>query len=140
MYLEKIYTKDEIEDLAVNFSKNCLNGHCFFLFGDLGTGKTTFAKSFIKSFLNDENVLVTSPTFNIMQSYSSGNKNIIHADLYRLKSYSEIEDLGLIDLLFNSVSLIEWPEVLLNFDLDGIKKTSIYFSFVDNNTRSVKIE
>ena len=63
--------------------------------GELGSGKTTFARSIINSkyFANDINHVVPSPTFNLLQTYEFGDRTIGHADLYRIQNKEEIAEL-----------------------------------------------
>ena len=85
----------------------CLNG-------DLGVGKTSFARAFIRALTSDDEP-VPSPTYTLIQHYhAKRNKvglEIFHVDLYRISCHSEIEELGLEDALGMGVSLIEWPEL-----------------------------
>jgi tRNA threonylcarbamoyladenosine biosynthesis protein TsaE len=88
-------------------------GQCFALSGELGSGKTTFAKYFIGSLsrpLQD----VTSPTFTIVQIYDSDIAEIWHADFYRLKSEEEFYELGFEEALSHCITIIEWPEIILH--------------------------
>jgi tRNA threonylcarbamoyladenosine biosynthesis protein TsaE len=90
------------------------------LHGNLGVGKTTFARYAIQKILDNDQILVTSPTFNIMQIYEgpskNGNKNkiVYHYDLYRLKSLEEVYELGIEETINQGINIIEWPELLLN--------------------------
>ncbi len=79
--------------------------------GDLGTGKTTFARAFIRTRGNrDEEV--PSPTFTLVQVYELGSAAIWHFDLYRLRAPEEAWELGIEDAFHEGISLIEWPEQL----------------------------
>lgn len=88
-------------------------GDVFFLKGSLGSGKTTFARYFIK-FLSKKikkNQNVVSPTYNLIQNYNcDGKKLVCHIDLYRLKNIKEIENLGFFEEIEDKIALIEWPE------------------------------
>lgn len=127
-----LITENHTKLLAESLAKIAQKGDIFLLKGDLGTGKTTFARFFIRS-LMDESEQVPSPTFNIVQTYEGLNFDIWHFDLYRLESSRELEEIGLEDSFYGGVSLIEWPERLGNyapkkyisllFEGDGGKKT-----------------
>jgi len=82
---------------------------CVYLHGDLGVGKTTICQSIIASLGCQE--AVTSPTYNLIQEYSTDMCMVYHMDLYRLQEPEELEYLALADL-WNETSLflIEWPE------------------------------
>ncbi len=85
-------------------------GDLITLSGDLGAGKTTFARAFIRHLANDESIEVPSPTFTLMQSYDLPRFNLVHADLYRLSNPSELAELGFDDMVGRSVVLVEWPD------------------------------
>jgi len=86
-------------------------GDAVLLVGEVGAGKSYLARHLIQSLIGaDEDV--PSPTFTLVQAYSAPAGELWHADLYRLSDISEIEELGLIDALENSICLIEWPDRL----------------------------
>ncbi|MDD9923989.1 MAG: tRNA (adenosine(37)-N6)-threonylcarbamoyltransferase complex ATPase subunit type 1 TsaE [Boseongicola sp.] len=89
-------------------------GTCILLEGDLGSGKTHFARALIHSKLDELGLWedVPSPTFTLVQTYVAGDLEIWHADLYRLQSVDELEELGLEDAFESAVTLIEWPDRL----------------------------
>jgi tRNA threonylcarbamoyladenosine biosynthesis protein TsaE len=101
----------ETENLARVLSKNVQAGDTVLLSGPVGAGKTHFARTFIKSLLvEDEDV--PSPTFTLVQTYETNIGEVWHADLYRLSTEQEIEELGLSDAMTDAVCLIEWPDRL----------------------------
>src|ERR1700756_211584 len=85
-------------------------GDLITLSGDLGAGKTTFARALIRHFAGDDSVEVPSPTFTIMQTYELPRFNLLHADLYRLSGPGELAELGFEDASENAVTLLEWPD------------------------------
>src|SRR5690606_13712466 len=79
------------------------------LHGDLGTGKSTLARSLIRALAADAGLEVPSPTFTLVQAYDA-RVPVHHFDLYRLSSPEERDELGLEDAVEEGVALVEWPE------------------------------
>src|SRR6516164_1301002 len=96
--------------LAARISALAAPGDIIALKGDLGAGKTSFARGFIRARGGEEDV--PSPTFTLVQIYELGGMAIWHFDLYRLKSPDEAWELGIEDAFSEGISLIEWPERL----------------------------
>ena len=122
---------------AKDLSKTIPFGSTIFMVGDLGSGKTTFTKGFAAG-LGFSNK-VQSPTYPILNEYSHRNNFIYHFDLYRLKSRSEFLEIGGIEYLSNTngICIIEWPELINNFDIE--KKFKIHFK-VNKSDSSRTIE
>ncbi len=97
--------------LAARLASRLTAGDVILLTGDVGAGKTHFARSLIQSVL-DMPEDVPSPTFTLVQTYDTDIGEIWHADLYRLTSVFEIEELGLTDAFESAVCLVEWPDRL----------------------------
>ena len=80
------------------------------LSGELGVGKTTFARSLIRVLANRSELTVTSPTFLLLQEYEGKSCLLVHADFYRLISQEELTEIGFSETLENAITIVEWPE------------------------------
>ena len=137
-----ISSEETTRELAKNFSNYLNGGEIIFLYGEMGVGKTTFVKYLINQLLIKKNLQtteVTSPTFNLLNEYEIDNLIIKHYDLFRLKNESEIQNLDLFDQNKNTITLIEWPELI---EKENVKKTiDLVFNYENEfNNRSVKID
>ncbi|MCO6408846.1 tRNA (adenosine(37)-N6)-threonylcarbamoyltransferase complex ATPase subunit type 1 TsaE [Hoeflea alexandrii] len=107
-------------------------GDCLCLSGDLGAGKSTFARALIRAIADDPDLEAPSPTFTLVQAYQL-RLPISHMDLYRLGSPEELDELGLDDALAEGAALVEWPEkaidllpedrIMIRFDGFGDSRT-----------------
>ncbi|MEO0384613.1 MAG: tRNA (adenosine(37)-N6)-threonylcarbamoyltransferase complex ATPase subunit type 1 TsaE [Pseudomonadota bacterium] len=97
------------EQLAQDIAMVAAPGWVIRLEGDLGAGKTTFARAFIRTLAKDPGLEVPSPTYTLVQRYDEADPPVLHADLYRLSDPSEMTELGLDDADDPAVRLIEWP-------------------------------
>lgn len=102
---------DATARLARKLGRLLAPGDTVLLSGDVGAGKTHFARALVQSLLPEPED-VPSPTFTLVQTYDTGRFEIWHADLYRLTGTQEIEELGLIDAFDEAVALVEWPDRL----------------------------
>jgi tRNA threonylcarbamoyladenosine biosynthesis protein TsaE len=105
------------------------------LWGDLGAGKTTFARFFIQSLLRISED-IPSPTFTLIQTYDSTKGEVWHCDLYRLKTPEEVEELGLIEAFSHTICLIEWPERIMAYLPQN--RLDVKLSINLNQTRTVE--
>ena len=103
------YTESDTEELAENIESEHFPGMVICLNGELGSGKTVFTKAFASALGIEE--AVTSPTFNIIKEYQSGELPLYHMDVYRLDG--KVEELGL-DEYFDGdgVTIIEWADMI----------------------------
>jgi len=103
------FSADGTRSLAEAVAGLAHDGDVLLLAGDLGSGKTTFAQGFGRGLGVEEPI--TSPTFTLVRTYP-GKLTLVHADLYRLDSVAEVEDLGLPELMDQGgVALVEWGDV-----------------------------
>ena len=106
---------EDTQNFSKNVSKIISAGDIVFLYGEIGAGKTTFVRFFI-NYLESKNGIknsdVLSPTFNIVYDYDIGNTKILHYDLYRLKSYKDISQLGMFETSKEHIKIVEWPELI----------------------------
>ena len=127
-----------------NFSKNISRiisaGDIIFLYGEIGVGKTTFVRFFI-NYLESKNGIknsdVLSPTFNIVYDYDIGNIKILHYDLFRLKNYNDISQLGMFETSDRSIKIVEWPELIESKPQDRIDIVFKYSKSI--NSRKIEI-
>lgn len=96
--------------LAAQMARMTRMGDVITLTGDLGAGKTSFARSFIHALPGGRGQDITSPTFTLLQTYSFNDVEVWHYDLYRLEMEDELYELGLEDAFLQAITLIEWPE------------------------------
>ena len=127
-----------------NFSKNISQiiraSDIIFLYGEIGVGKTTFVRFFIHHLENKnriKNSEVLSPTFNIVYDYNIRKTKILHYDLYRLKSYKDISQLGMFETSNDSIKFVEWPELIELKPKDRVDIQFQYSKLID--TRKVQI-
>lgn len=110
-FTRKLKSEAETARLAQSIAARITSGHTLLLDGPVGAGKTHFARAFIKALLEHEED-VPSPTFTLVQTYETKAGPVWHADLYRLSSDHEVEELGLFDAMDDAICLIEWPDRL----------------------------
>ena len=137
-----ISSEETTKELAKDFSNYLKGGEIIFLYGEMGVGKTTFVKHLINQFQINKKIQiteVTSPTFNLLNEYEINNLVIKHYDLFRLKDESEIKNLDLFENNQNTITLIEWPQLISKNK--SIKTIDLIFSYENElNNRSVKID
>lgn len=129
-------TKNEQQtyELAAKIASGLVGGEIIVLEGELGAGKTTFAKGLAKAL--DIKEEVTSPTFILMKEYE-GRLKLYHFDLYRIENEEELEEMGFKDFLYEGgVCVIEWNK-FKNFPMPPIY---INIERIDDNSRSIEIE
>ena len=138
----------EVKYLALKLSKKLKLGDILMLKGDLGVGKTTFARFIVDNLYLLNNLknssIIGSPTYPILLTYDLKTFEIYHYDLYRIKNINELEELDFFENIENSLTLIEWPEILIhlplkknyyiiNFDLYSETKRIVNIKYLDKS-------
>ena len=104
-------SEEKTRAFAAAFGALLKKGDIILLKGNIGAGKSFFARALIQS-LQTAPENVPSPTFTLVQTYDTRIGEIWHADLYRLNLAEELEELGLFEAFDDAVSLVEWPEIM----------------------------
>ena len=130
----------DTQNLSKNISNIISPGDIIFLYGEIGVGKTTFVRFFINNLERKngiKNSEVLSPTFNIVYDYDISKIKILHYDLYRLKNYKDISQLGLFDSSMDYIKIIEWPSLIKIHKSD---KLEIHLDYAkQDNERKLKL-
>ena len=137
----KISSLSDLEKIANNIKKIASPGDSIFLYGEIGVGKTTFARKLINNYELENKIKkseVLSPTFNIVFEYDIKDFTIKHYDLYRLKNVKDIQNIGLFENTEQCITLIEWPELIKEKPLNSI---DLFFKYTDDmNKRFLSIK
>ena len=131
---------EDTQNFSKNISKIISAGNIIFLYGEIGVGKTTFVRFFINHLENKNGIKnsdVLSPTFNIVYDYDIGKIKILHYDLYRLKNYKDISQLGMFETSKDHIKIVEWPELIESKPKDRIDVIFQYSKMM--NARKIKI-
>jgi len=131
---------EDTQNFSENISKIIGPGDIIFLYGEIGVGKTTFVRFFINH-LEVENGMkksdILSPTFNIAYDYDIGEIKVYHYDLFRLKNYKDILELGMFETSKDHIKIIEWPELI---ELKPKDRIDILFQYSKlKNSRKVEV-
>ncbi len=109
--VREVYSETETRELAKELASKAKGGDVFALTGDLGTGKTAFAKGFAEGL--GIHTTVNSPTFTILQEYTGGRLPFYHFDVYRIEEPDEMLEVGFEDYIRgDGVSLVEWADLI----------------------------
>ena len=134
-------SENKTEELAKKISKKLKPKDIIFLYGEMGVGKTTFVRYMINEFQKKNQLQiteVTSPTFNILCEYDIKKIKINHYDLFRLKNKEEIKNLDLFNDISNTITFIEWPQII---DKKPRNLIELDFKYEENHQkRSVQIK
>jgi len=132
-----VASEEETVALAEEIATLLKRGDVVTLAGDLGTGKTTFARAAIRALTQDPTLETPSPTFTLMQVYESDHFRIVHADFYRIASSSEVAELGFEEACEDAVLFVEWAERAS--DLIDKDHLDIRLSFAEPERRDARL-
>ena len=136
----EFYSLKDIRNLSKKISQVIKAGNIIFLYGEIGVGKTTFVRFLVNQLEAKKGIKksdILSPTFNIVYDYKIGALKIYHYDLYRIKNYKDILELGMFENTKNHVTIVEWPESIKTKPKNRI---DIFFQYSkQKDFRKVKI-
>jgi len=131
-------TEAQFRTLAAELARELTPGSVIALTGDLGVGKTVFAKTVAEALGVSETV--TSPTFTLIKEYESGRLPLYHFDVYRIEEPDEMEMAGFQEYFFGrGVSVVEWADNIADYIPASAIKIDIAYG-ADPLTRTVKCE
>ena len=137
----KISSTLDLAKISNKIKKILSPGDAVFLYGQIGVGKTSFARILINGYEHQKKLKkseVLSPTFNIVFEYNIKDFTIEHYDLYRLKNEKEIKNIGLFENLEDSIIIVEWPELIKDKPKNRI---DLFFEYTkDMNERILTIK
>lgn len=131
---------EETFEIAYKMGQEIKRGEIVCLYGDLGVGKTVFAKGFAKGLgVND---VVTSPTFTLVQEYHGTKMPLYHFDVYRIGDIEEMFEIGYEEYFYgDGVCLVEWADFIKELLPHGYTKVTISKSLSENvDYRKICIE
>ena len=130
-----------LESFCEDVSLNLKLGDIICLFGELGSGKTTVVRNLINSIYKknklEKPISIKSPSFPILLTYEVNNFEIYHYDLYRISKSSDLSEINIFEELKNSITFIEWPEIILDM-LKDYNFYSLNLVIADEDTRIIK--
>ena len=130
------YNEGETIELAQNIESEKFPKMVICLMGDLGTGKTVFTKGFAKAMEIDEEI--TSPTFNIIKEYTTGELPLYHMDVYRIDG--KVDELGIEEYFTKGgVTIIEWADMIEDYLPEDRLEIKIKHSSEDEDKRIITI-
>ena len=146
--MKKIITNsfEETQQVGFDFAKKLKGGEVLALYGDLGSGKTTFVQGLAAGLGIDRQII--SPTFIIMRTYTADTQKsklkttqvFYHVDLYRISNSDDVQSLGLLELMGDpqTIVAIEWPDKIENFLPEN--RIDITFAYLEDDLRQIRID
>lgn len=128
----------ETEKFAYKLSSKLKGDEIIAFYGDLGAGKTTFTRGIAEYFRTKEDV--SSPTYAIAHEYDGDKIKIYHFDMYRIKTYEDLESTGFFDYMGKGLIVLEWSENIENFLPDNMIKIRISKNPDEETQRIIDVE
>jgi len=133
---------EQLNRFSQKFAQKAIMGDIICLKGELGVGKTTFARFFINALFDNLSLpkpqSIKSPSFPIMINYSLLKYEIFHYDLFRLKNINELSEIDIFENLQKNILIVEWPELIINHP--NVKDYYlIEFELIDLSKRHIKM-
>ena len=135
------YNLSQIDTISKKISSYLSKTDCIFLYGELGSGKTTFVRSLVHQ-LQKKNKInqteVVSPTFSLLHEYKIKSLKVMHYDLYRLKKSKELNKLGIFQENDKVITIIEWPEIIKKTIINRLEIT--FYHQKETESRKLRIK
>ena len=130
-----------LESFCEDVSLKLKVGDIICLFGELWSGKTTVVRNLINSIYKrnklEKPISIKSPSFPLLLTYEVNNFEIYHYDLYRISKRNDLSEINIVEELNNSLTFIEWPEIILDM-LKDYNFYSLNLVIADDDTRIIK--
>ena len=140
-YEKKYFDLKKLENFAKELCSKLKNGSIVCLKGELGSGKTTLARHLLSNLYKIKNLKppnsIKSPSFPILITYDLYDIEVYHYDLYRIKNTEELIELSIEENLKNSITIVEWPELLIQ-KIIHYKNYLIELKILNENTRLIE--
>jgi len=131
------YSVDETRQLGRRIGKGIIQPLIIALIGDLGSGKTAWVQGLAQGLDVPDGYYITSPTFTLINEYP-GRLPLFHADLYRLDTVRDLEDIGLEELFYErGVLAVEWADKLVDSPAEDY--LVLTFEIIDNDCREINL-
>lgn len=135
MPLEIVYNIDDVNEVAKQLVSN-LKTKTIVIYGEMGAGKTTLIKAIVKILNSTDEV--SSPTFSIVNEYSTNETLIYHFDLYRINDLEEAYNFGIEEYIYSdNWSIIEWPQIIEDILPEHFDRVELTINL--NNSRTLKL-
>ncbi|ALJ06690.1 tRNA threonylcarbamoyladenosine biosynthesis protein TsaE [Pseudalgibacter alginicilyticus] len=133
--MEIVYNIDDVNEVAKQLVSN-LKTKTIVIYGEMGAGKTTLIKAIVKILNSTDEV--SSPTFSIVNEYSTNETLIYHFDLYRINDLEEAYNFGIEEYIYSdNWSIIEWPQIIEDILPEHFDRVELTINL--NNSRTLKL-